>query len=101
MRFNPLHIALVSAIVTAAGLGQARSQQTSHNFTVSVGGGSFPIIDATTDMPDGTSLFFNITKPWLPDGPQRVARGVPACEGACFAASTDGGLTGATGTVQN
>jgi hypothetical protein len=71
-------------------------------FAVSVVGDPLrPIIKGITDMPDGTMLFVNVRKPWLPDGQQRVARGVPACGEDCFPATTGATyLTGANVVVK-
>src|ERR1700728_3185811 len=49
------------------------------NFSISVSGGEFPIIVGTTKFPDGTVLLVYLKKPWLPDGAQRIAHGLPAC----------------------
>jgi len=63
------------------------AEQRSH-FTVSVEGGLYPVIHGITDMPDGTQLFVNIKKPWLPDAQQRIAQGLPACGDDCSPATT-------------
>jgi hypothetical protein len=100
MRFKVCGIVLLAMIAPAVcGSNAAQSQI---RFTISVDGGLYPVITGTTDMPDGTVLFVNIMKPWLPDGAQRVARGLPACGDDCFPATTGGnGLTGANATVRN
>ena len=52
-------------------------------------GNAAPIINGTTDLPDGTKLSIMIPKPWLPDAQQRLARGLSACaDNICGGAST-------------
>lgn len=58
-----------------------------YNFELSVSEPNFPILIGKTDVPDGTKLSFMIKKPWLPDGKERIARGIPACEDDCFPAT--------------
>ena len=93
-------IALGVAAVAFARIDEGFSQQS--HFTISVGGGLLPIIIGTTDLPDATELFVNVKKPWLPDGAQRVARGLPACGEDCIPAEAGADhLMGATVTVRN
>ena len=91
--------AMIAALISAR---TAHSQSAGPHFDVSVRGGLFPIISGTTDLPDGTVLFVNVRKPWLPDGAQRVARGIPACGDDCIPAEVgENHLIGATVTVRN
>ncbi len=69
-------------------------------FSISVAGDAFPIISGTTDLPDGTQVLVMIKKPWMPDGQQRIARGIPACDGDCFPADGPGHLMGQIVTVR-
>ena len=66
-RFFTLLVAAFAAFTSA---DSAHSQNGGPYFTISVSGGPLPIINGTTDLPDGTSLFVNLKKPWLPDGAQ-------------------------------
>jgi hypothetical protein len=71
-------------------------------FDISVTGGLYPIIEVTTNLPDGSTLFINIKKPWLPDGAQRIAQGLAACGVDCLPATTGTNfLTGEIVVVEN
>lgn len=59
-----------------------------YHFDLTVSRNSYPTIRGTTDIPDGTQLFVNVLKPHLPDGQQRLARGLPACEDDCSPANS-------------
>jgi hypothetical protein len=79
-----------------------RNGPASYSFKISVKGSDFPTITGTTNVPDGTQLLVNVKKAWLPDGQQRVARGLPACGDDCFPATApDHRLIGVTTTVRN
>ena len=45
----------------------------------SVSGGARPIVTGTTNLPDGTSLLIGLTKPYAPNGRERLAAGFPPC----------------------
>jgi hypothetical protein len=45
----------------------------------SISGGSRPTVHGTTNLPDGTELYAQLIKPWLPDGKERLAAGFTAC----------------------
>jgi len=47
----------------------------------SASGGARPIITGTTNLPDGTHLWMALNKPFLPNYKERLAAGLPACEG--------------------
>jgi hypothetical protein len=59
-----------------------------YHFKLSANEDPFPTISGTTDLPEGTKLFVNLLKPHLPNGQQRMAQGLPACEEDCFPASS-------------
>lgn len=58
-----------------------------------------PTIEGMTDLPDGTELVILIFKPWLPDGQQRLAAGLSACENDCMPAKGPEGSTVGSPTV--
>lgn len=89
---------VLSGIVIALALqvGTPHSEELRPYFNVRVDGDSFPTVRITTNMPDGTWLFINVKKPWLPDADRRLARGLPACEDTCIAAMGPNGLIGVT-----
>jgi hypothetical protein len=72
----------------------ASPQDRAAHFAITVSGGVYPTITGSTNLPDGTRLAIDIKKPWLPDGTQRIARGLPACgDNECFPANgPDGGM---------
>jgi len=72
-----------------------------HHFSISIGGGVYPIIDGSTDLPDGTQLFINLVNARLADGQQRIARGLPACGDPCWPATGPNHKVGIITTVQN
>ena len=49
----------------------------------SVSGGARPTVTGTTNLPDGMLLTITLKKPWLPNGAERVAAGLPACGDDC------------------
>ena len=55
-----------------------------YHFKLSANEDPFPTISGTTDLPEGTKLFIDLLKPHLPNGQQRMAQGLPACEDDCF-----------------
>lgn len=67
-------------------LASAQSVKEPAHFKIFASGGVYPIINGSTDLPDGTRLLIILKKPWLPDGQQRLARGLPACGDDCFPA---------------
>jgi hypothetical protein len=77
---------MATLIVSLGGVAQARDPQYHFQFTVSAG--PYPTIRGLTDMPDGTKLMVTVIKPHLPDGQERIARGLPACDGMCGPAKT-------------
>ena len=90
------------AAILIAAICAAQCQQNQYHFTVSASASPFPIVRGATDMPDGTWLFINLQKPWLPDAQQRIAQGRPACGSDCIPAETGANhLLGATVVVQN
>jgi len=52
-------------------------------FNVVAEGVDHPILRGKTNLPDGTKLMVVLKKPWLPDGQERLARGLAACEDHC------------------
>jgi hypothetical protein len=59
----------------------------------SISGDARPTVTGTTNLPDGTELWLWLLKPWLPDGKQRLAAGLPACgDGDCFPLQTNATL---------
>lgn len=71
-------------------LALAQSVKEPARFKIFASGGVYPIINGSTDLPDGTRLLIILKKPWLPDGQQRLARGLPACGDDCFPADGAG-----------
>jgi hypothetical protein len=63
--------------------GPAQAQDRQFHFQLSASSGPYPTIRGLTDMPDGTKVLVTVMKPHLPDGQQRMARGLPACEEMC------------------
>jgi hypothetical protein len=61
-------------------------------FAISVSGDLFPIVRGTTNLPDGAELFVMLKKPWLPDGAQRLTRGLAACGDDCLPATANRSL---------
>jgi hypothetical protein len=93
---------LMAATISMAGIGAARCEQNHYHFAVSGSASPFPTVRGTTDMPNGTWLFIDFKKPWLPDAQQRIARGLPACGSDCIPAETGADhLLRATVVVQN
>jgi hypothetical protein len=94
---------LVSIIFISFGVSSAlASGARSLEFSISISGGSFPIVSAATNAADGTRLLVNLKKPWLADGPQRVAHGLRACGDDCFPATgPDGQIGGVMVNVKN
>jgi hypothetical protein len=66
----------------------AQAQNAQYHFQLTATAGPYPTIRGTTDIPEGTKLFVMVLKPHLPDGEQRMARGLSACEDACGFAET-------------
>jgi len=79
--------AIFAASILLGSSAQAQNNNVAH-FKLTVSADPNPTISGTTDLPDGTKLFVNILKPHLPDGQQRMARGLPACEDDCSPANT-------------
>lgn len=50
---------------------------------VTVTGGSLPVVQGTTNLPDDTKLLVLVDRPWAPDARQRLAEGLPACVPQC------------------
>src|SRR5580704_8612897 len=95
-------IVLASAAILMAAVCAAQGQENQYHFAVSASASPFPMVKGATDMPDGTWLFVDFKKPWLPDAQQRIARGLPACGSDCIPAETGADhLVGATVEVQN
>ena len=95
-------IVLASAAFFITAVCAAQGQENQYHFAVSASASPFPIVRGTTDIPDGTWLFIDFKKPWLPDAQQRIARGLPACGSDCVPAETGANhLLGATVGVQN
>ncbi len=92
-------LAILTIFCITTGFAQARN--TSYRFQLVTAGGQYPVITAKTDAPNGTKLVVILKKPWLPDGAERVARGIPACGEDCFPASGPDGKSGVTVVVQN
>jgi hypothetical protein len=63
--------------------GFAQAQDRQFHFQLSASSGPYPTIRGLTDLPDGTKVMVTLLKPHLPDGQQRMARGLPACEDMC------------------
>jgi hypothetical protein len=82
-----LGIVAVFAVTALIGPFAQAQDNNVHHFKLTVSGGSYPTISGTTDLPDGTKLFVYVLKPHLPDGQQRMARGLPACEDDCLPAT--------------
>src|SRR5665213_288978 len=62
-----------------------------YSFQITATGGTMPVISGTTSVPDGTVLVINIKKPWLPDGQERITRGLAACGDNCLPATGPAG----------
>jgi hypothetical protein len=75
---------LAICLFMGAGFGHA---QTRAHFKISIDGGNYPIIRGDTNLPNGTKLFINLKKPWLPNGAQRLAQGLAACGEDCLPAT--------------
>jgi hypothetical protein len=73
---------LMATLIASLG-GVAQAQDRQYHFQLSVSPGPYPTIRGLTDMPDGTKLLVTVMKPHLPDGQQRLARGLPACDEMC------------------
>src|ERR1700689_5562687 len=78
---------LMFALIAVFG-GAAQAQGRQYHFQLSVSPDPNPSIRGLTDLPDGTKVMVTIMKPHLPDGEQRMARGLPACDGMCGPADT-------------
>jgi hypothetical protein len=68
--------------------GSAQAQDRQFHFQLSASPGPYPTIRGLTDLPDGTKVMVQVMKSHLPDGQQRMARGLPACDGMCGPAET-------------
>jgi hypothetical protein len=79
-----MHIKWFATLGACLAMSAAQGQ----NFQINVfaNGAEHPVIRGSTNLPDGTNLTVVLKKPWLPDGQQRIARGVPACEENCVPA---------------
>jgi hypothetical protein len=55
----------------------------------SVSGGARPTIRGTTNLPDGTHLWVDLRKPYLPNAKERLAVGLPAWAGGSRAETTE------------
>jgi hypothetical protein len=84
-----------------ADLAAAQSVKEPAHFKIFASGGVYPIINGSTDLPDGTRLLIILKKPWLPDGHQRLARGLPACGDDCFPADGPGQKGGIVAMIKN
>jgi hypothetical protein len=71
----------------AIGAAPSQNLPDKAHFSISVSGGVYPTITASTNLPDGTQLLVNVKKPWLPDAQQRMARGLAACGEDCLPAT--------------
>jgi hypothetical protein len=71
------------AALTVWLLGGTCAQDRQYHFQLSASPGPYPTLRGLTDLPDGTKLMVQVMKPHLPDGQQRIARGLPACDGMC------------------
>jgi hypothetical protein len=89
-----------AAIASCLTISAAFSQNEPPHFDVVAEGMNYPIVHGTTNLPDGTILLVDLKKPWLPDGQERIARGLPACEGDCISAEGPDRLIGATVVVK-
>lgn len=96
---NLQNLILAAAFVSA--LISTTTTALASKFEITVTGDQFPTIVGKADVPDGTRLFINIKKPWLPDAKERLARGLPACEDNCIGATDDRGVVGITTEVRN
>ena len=94
-------LAFLAAVAMLASAGAVWSQGGQTHIGVSVSGGVFPVINGITNLRDGTQLFVIVKKPWLPDGAQRISRGVPACEDDCIPATDSRGVMGAIVSVRD
>jgi hypothetical protein len=70
-------------LVTCFTASVAHSQSEHSHFNIFAEGIDHPIVRGVTNMPDGTNLTVVLKKPWLPDGQQRLERGLAACEDDC------------------
>jgi hypothetical protein len=73
----------IVAILALIGSPALSQNNNVYHFKLTASGGPYPTISGTTDMPDGTKLLVTVMKPHLPDGQQRMARGLPACDDMC------------------
>jgi hypothetical protein len=64
-------------------------------------GGGRPVLEGTTNLPDGATLQITVSKPWLPDAQQRLMRGLAACEGDCSGPLPPDDGAGSNSTVRN
>lgn len=51
----------------------------------SVSGGTRPTVTGTTNLPNGAHVMILLRRPWLPNGRERLAIGLPACGDSCAA----------------
>jgi hypothetical protein len=73
----------LAATIIQSFQGFAQAQDRQFRFQLSASSGPYPTIRALTDLPDGTKVMVTLLKPHLPDGQQRMARGLPACDDMC------------------
>ncbi|WP_213736238.1 hypothetical protein [Bradyrhizobium sp. dw_411] len=73
----------LAAILIQSLQGSAQAQDRQFRFQLSASSDPYPTIRGLTDLPDGTKVMVTLLKPHLPDGQQRMARGLPACEDMC------------------
>jgi hypothetical protein len=107
-----IFIVVVALIISAVALRNGGSRETaptkvlaasaSGPFQVaieaSVSGDARPMVTGTTNLPDGMQLMVWLVKPWLPDGKERLAAGLPACgDDDCFPLQTYTKLPNAPG----
>jgi RNA polymerase subunit RPABC4/transcription elongation factor Spt4 len=103
-KFDPNQVAALLDKEQSAAMpssGGSSLAATSQPFVVaieaSISGGARPIVTGTTNLPNGTQLMIQLQKPWLPDGKERLAAGLPACGDDCFPLQTNSKLPDGVG----
>lgn len=87
LKFSEATVWLAATLI-ASFAGNTQAQDRQYHFQLTASPGPYPTIRGLTDLPDGAKVMVTVMKPHLPDGQQRMARGLPACEGMCGPAET-------------
>jgi hypothetical protein len=98
---SAFHITVLISACLFVTHARAQSDPPTIRFDYVVANGANPILRATTNVPDGTSLLVTVKKPYLFNAPQRLLRGLAACGDDCLPATLANGMAAARVSVSN